>query len=72
MLLELIIKKLKDYIYKLKINNPSIPTYILVDMVRKEIGYKFGEVIREFVVARDYDQFRITNSLAIRSFKAVK
>ena len=71
-LLEDIYKQLKDIIFKIKKDNRGLPNYAVVELVRNELMARFGEIIKSFVESRGYDQFRITNSLAVTTYRQVK
>lgn len=71
-LLEDIYKKLQDIIFNIKKNNRNLPNYAVVELVRNEILSRFGDFIKSYVEFKGYDEFRIANSLAIKSFRSVK
>ena len=50
----------------------DLPSFMIVEMVRNELLALYGEAIKEYVTSKGYDEFRVANSMAIKSFRAIK
>ena len=71
-LLEDVCKSLKDKIFHLRMAHRDLPSFMIVEMVRNELLALYGEAIKEYVTSKGYDEFRVANSMAIKSFRAIK
>jgi len=71
-LLEDISKDLQDFIFHLRLDNPSVPSYVLVDTIKKEIMRIYSEEIKAYTTSKGYDDFRISNSIAIKAYRKIK
>ena len=71
-LLDEISLRLRDEIYRLKVEYNNVPTYKIVEIFRKKVMELYGDEILAYCKDKNYDSDRVSASLTVKAYMRTK